>query len=37
MKKDHEEHQLILRILELEKNEKDKLFQLYDVVKKGKK
>ncbi len=37
MKKDHEEHQLILRILELEKDEKDKLFQLYDVVKKGKK
>lgn len=34
MKKDHEEHQLILRILELEKDEKDKLFQLYEVVKK---
>ena len=33
MKKDHEEHQLILRILELEKDEKDKLFQLYEVVK----
>jgi len=33
MKKDHEEHQLILRILELEKAEKDKLFQLYEVVK----
>ncbi|QQS59431.1 helix-turn-helix transcriptional regulator [Candidatus Peregrinibacteria bacterium] len=34
MKKDHEEHQLILKILELEKDEKDKLFQLYEVVKK---
>ena len=34
MKKDHEEHQLILKILELEKDEKDKLFQLYDVVRK---
>ena len=37
MKKDHEEHQLILKILELEKDEKDKLFQLYDVVKKKEK
>jgi transcriptional regulator with XRE-family HTH domain len=34
MKKDHEEHQLILKILELEKDEKDKLFLLYEVVKK---
>ncbi|QQS59668.1 helix-turn-helix transcriptional regulator [Candidatus Peregrinibacteria bacterium] len=33
MKKDHDEHQLILRILELEKDEKDKLFQLYEIVK----
>ena len=37
MKKDHEEHALILRILELEKDEKDKLFQLYEVVKKKEK
>ena len=34
MKKDHEEHELIWKILELEKNEKDKLFQLYEMVKK---
>lgn len=34
MKKDHEEHQLILKILELENGEKDKLFQLYEMVRK---
>jgi transcriptional regulator with XRE-family HTH domain len=34
MKKDHEEHQLIMKILELEKDEKDKLFQLYDMLRK---
>lgn len=34
MKKDHEEHQLIMKILELEKDEKDKLFQLYEVIQK---
>jgi len=34
MKKDHEEHQLIMKILDLEKDEKDKLLQLYDVIKK---
>lgn len=34
MKKDHEEHQLIMKILELEKGEKDKLFQLYEMVRK---
>lgn len=37
MKKDHEEHELILKILELEKDEKDKLFQLYDVIKRKEK
>jgi hypothetical protein len=37
MKKDHEEHQLILRILELEKEEKDQLFHLYEALKKNKK
>lgn len=37
MKKDHEEHQLILKILELEKDEKDTLFQLYDVIKRKEK
>lgn len=34
MKKDQAEHQLILKILDLEKDEKDKLFQLYEVIKK---
>lgn len=34
MKKDHEEHELIWKILELEKGEKDKLFQLYEMLKK---
>ena len=34
MEKDHEEHQLVLKILELERDEKDKLFQLYEVLKK---
>jgi transcriptional regulator with XRE-family HTH domain len=34
MKKDHEEHQLIMKILELEKDEKDKLFQLYEMIQK---
>jgi len=33
MRKDHEEHELILKILELEKAEKDKLLQLYEVLK----
>jgi len=37
MKKDHEEHTLILRILELEKEEKDQLFHLYEALTKGKK
>lgn len=37
MKKDHEEHQLIMKILELEEGEKEKLFQLYEVVKQSKK
>ena len=37
MKKDHEEHELIMRILELEKSEKDKLLQLYEVIKKKEK
>lgn len=34
MKKDHEEYELIMRILDLEKDEKDKLFQLYEMIKK---
>lgn len=33
MKKDHEEHQLIMKILELGEIEKQKLFQLYEVIK----
>lgn len=37
MKKDHEEHALILKILKLEKEEKDQLFHLYEAITKKKK
>lgn len=32
LKSGHEEHQLIWKILELEKEEKDKLFRLYEIM-----